>query len=211
MLAQNATDTSDISLAYDQIVDVDSGDDSLKLLYVGTLDSRKMLSNLVDACARVIDRFPVTVRIVGDGPARQSLVERIADLGMSQHVALERGTREPEILAGHLRWADVGVLPNQGGLFLNTAMSCGVPVICGLADGTEEDLVIEGVTGWRVADGSAVTITAALVRVFNERSQISEIGARARAHYESTATMAHMIRGIDDALRAVVSGDAGRR
>lgn len=208
ILAQNATDTAALSAAYDRIPGAGSAREGFNLLYVGSVDSRKMLVNVVDALAVLTPEFAIGLRIVGDGTARSGILERARERGVELKVSVFEGTHEPESLAEHLAWADVGILPNQGGLFLNTAMSCGVPVICGRADGTEDDLVVDGLTGWRMPDGRPETIAAALSRVFADRHLIENVGRQARLHYEETATIRNMVDGIDAALRAAVA--AGR-
>ncbi|WP_333783779.1 glycosyltransferase [Caldicellulosiruptor danielii] len=45
--------------------------------------------------------------------------------------------------------ADIFIMPCQGGLALNQAMIHQKPIICGKADGSEYDLVINGYNGFR--------------------------------------------------------------
>ncbi len=52
-----------------------------------------------------------------------------------------------EALAPWFRKADLFVLPGTGGLALQQAMAYGLPVIAGVADGTQADLVRQS-NGW---------------------------------------------------------------
>ena len=47
------------------------------------------------------------------------------------------------------------VLPGTGGLGLNEAMAHGLPMIAGYADGSADDLVVDGETGYRLRSDSA--------------------------------------------------------
>ncbi|MDO8879941.1 MAG: glycosyltransferase family 4 protein [Coriobacteriia bacterium] len=208
VLAQNATATSALEEAFAS-QPMPMRDDKLHLLYVGRVEARKHLEIVLEAIASPSLLGRCCLRVVGSGPETVRLRSRADALRLGHAFEMAEGTHDPAEVARHLRWADIGILPNQGGLFLNTAMSCGVPVVCGRADGTEEDLVEDGVTGWRLAEASVAELAAVLTRLLAERSAISEVGARALNRYRTTATLDHMVEGIDSALRRAVAGTGG--
>lgn len=76
--------------------------------------------------------------------------------------------------------ADVVVLPGIGGLALNEAMFWGRPCVVSVADGTEDDLVIDGVTGCRFADGDRGSLALAISRCLDltadERKRWGDVG-----------------------------------
>jgi len=211
ILAQNAIATEALVSAYESRLGTveDSKAEALHLLYVGAVEGRKSLDSVLEAMASTRLRSLVLLRIVGSGPERGALESQTKALGLQEYVSFVEATHDPESLADHLAWADVGVLPNQGGLFLNTAMSCGVPVVCGAADGTELDLIVDGVTGWRLQDGSPAAIADKVADILVNRHTVATMGAAARHRYEHTATIDHMIAGIDTALRAALSPAVG--
>jgi len=67
--------------------------------------------------------------------------------------------------------ADCLVLPGAGGLALNQAMYWGKPCIVGKADGTEEDLVIENVSGYRFEEDNLESLISAMERRINENPE----------------------------------------
>jgi len=201
VIAQNATDTMALERAYTAApAQYRDRDGILNVVYVGAVEARKRLGAVIDAMACPPLRGAVRLRIVGNGPEVDALEAHARALCVAEDVQFVPGTYSPSTLAGHLRWADVGILPNQGGLFLNTAMSCGVPVICGKADGTEDDLVEDGATGWRIPCAEPNAIAAVMRKLLADRASITEVGCRARAHYHEIATLPNMIDGIDAAL-----------
>ena len=61
--------------------------------------------------------------------------------------------------------ADCLVLPGVGGLALNQAMFWGKLCIVSEADGTEDDLVIDGETGFRFEKGNLVSLREAMEKM----------------------------------------------
>ena len=209
VLAQNATATSALEEAFDAQVPPARHDDSLHLLYVGRVEERKRLDAVLVAMSAPALAGRCLLRVVGSGPATQGLRAVAHARGVDTSLEIVDGTHDPFEIARHLRWADVGILPNQGGLFLNTAMSCGVPVVCGRADGTEEDLVLDGVTGWRLSGPNADEIEARLLSLLTHRDDVALAGVRARERFHETATLDHMVNGIEEALRRAATGRRG--
>lgn len=206
VVIQNATDTSLLQAAFESMERrASDSPEPLRLLYVGSVEQRKRLDVVVDAIGRPGLIGATTLRVVGDGPATDELRVRARDRGVDSWVEFVPGTHEPSLVAQHLAWTDVGVLPNQGGLFLNTAMSCGLPVVCGRADGTEEDLVEDGVTGWRLMTTEPRELAAILTQLHANRSEITRVGLSAQRRYQSMATISHMIDGIDLAISRALS------
>jgi glycosyltransferase involved in cell wall biosynthesis len=98
---------------------------------------------------------------------------------------------------------DVFVLPGLGGLAINDAMMCGKPVICGEADGTEKDLIIDGTTGYLLhsQDDSIVNeIIQKLELVLTTKALLGVEGAIVK-HYIETASFTHMIDMLERAIR----------
>ena len=118
------------------------------ILFVGRLQARKRVDQLIRACAQMPgDRQPF-LDIVGDGPMRRDL-EKLADeiYPKIKFHGAQHG-HELELLFHN---ADLFVLPGTGGLAVQQAMSYGLPVVVGVADGTQSDLVREE-NGWMLPD-----------------------------------------------------------
>ncbi|HJZ75888.1 MAG TPA: glycosyltransferase family 4 protein [Vicinamibacterales bacterium] len=110
---------------------------SFLLLYPGTLNHHQGVDDAVAAFARVCGRMPgARFLIHGEGPARESLREQAASLGLTDRVSICDPVpfhQMPTLMAR----ADVGVVPKRADGFGNEAfstkilefMASGVPVI----------------------------------------------------------------------------------
>ncbi len=108
------------------------------VLFVGRLQARKRIGNLLRACAALPPDLQPRLVVVGDGPARADF-ERLA---LEHYPSTEfRGALFGEELDDVFRAADLFVLPGTGGLAVQQAMSFGLPVIVAQGDGTQDDLV----------------------------------------------------------------------
>ena len=120
-------------------------------LFVGAIEEDKRLDILLKAFTQVYkDNDNSHLVIVGDGPNKSNLEELSTNLEIQNNV-----TFTGSIIDGvniYFQVADVFVLPGRGGLAIPQAMVNGLPVISGLADGTEWDFVINGKTGYRVRE-----------------------------------------------------------
>lgn len=116
-------------------------------LYVGGMTKEKRVDLLLDAFSGVArHRSDVFLWLVGDGPALSSFKNHAEELGL--HNIKFWGRIEDDVDC-FFAAADFFVLPGVGGLALNQAMFWKTPCICTDADGTEEDLVVDGVSGKR--------------------------------------------------------------
>ncbi len=132
--------------------------DKFMVLFVGAMTKEKRLDVLIEAAAR-LDRAQYGVFLVGDGRVRDELAEQILAKDLT-HVHLVG--RVTEGLENYYRAADVVALPGRGGMVISEAMAYGCPVIAYHADGTEYDLVEDGVTGVRLRKGSAKELLEAI-------------------------------------------------
>jgi glycosyltransferase involved in cell wall biosynthesis len=203
-VAQNAMDTTALELAMERASRSDTGPESrhgegraLRLLFVGQLLERKRLDWVLEAMTSLdLGRGTGCVlRVVGDGPDRARLQGIAENLGLSARVEWSGSTFDDDALAIHMQWADVGILPAAGGLMLNQAMAVRLPCICGVADGTEEDLVIDGVTGWRLGGEGPGSVAEAICRV-GPQSERREMGAKAQSRVHAIAS----VEGLVDTL-----------
>ena len=116
-------------------------------LYVGGLLEEKRVDFLLDAFEAIREKSrSAKLWIVGDGPDAPRVKARAAQLQLTGVTFFGR------IIDGvdaYFSAADVFVLPGLGGLAFNQAMIWRTPCIGTEADGTEDDLVIEGQTGFR--------------------------------------------------------------
>lgn len=110
------------------------------ILFVGALEANKNIEILVEAFDDVYALHKdVRLTIVGDGAHADRLIE-FANYKKSRKNIVFTGkvTKGIECYFAH---SDIFVLPGLGGLAVSDALCHGVPVICGIGDGCEADLV----------------------------------------------------------------------
>jgi glycosyltransferase involved in cell wall biosynthesis len=173
------------------------------VLFVGRLQPRKRLDNLLRACAALPEVDQPRLLVVGGGPAReelQSLAARIYPpaefLGALHGAALEPVYAQ----------ADLFVLPGTGGLAVQQAMAHGLPVVVAEGDGTQEDLVRPG-NGWRVPAGDLAALIGALSEALSDAARLRRMGAesfRIVAEEVNLQTMAAVfVRAVRVAMGSV--------
>jgi sugar transferase (PEP-CTERM/EpsH1 system associated) len=136
--------------------------DTVVIGTVGRLDPVKDQVSLIEAFAPLARQHPNLVAVlVGDGPHRGVVADRVSNLGISDRVRLlGRRMDVPVLLAGF----DVFVLPSIAEGMSNTvleAMAAGVPVVATRVGGSPE-MVEDGVTGLLVPVGARRELADAL-------------------------------------------------
>lgn len=145
-------------------------------LFVGGLIPTKRIDQLIRAFAALKDPAG-TLLIVGEGPAREALTQQARAAGGDIRF-LGRIVKEVE---SYFAACDYFVLPRLGGLALNQAMFWRKICICSTADGTEDDLVIDGVTGIRFEADNEASLLGALGRAMGLPEETRRaMGERAR-------------------------------
>lgn len=154
----------------------------LRVLTVGRLVPEKGAPVLLDAVAALRNKgLPVMLRMVGAGPMRDHLRDRVDQLGLAGLVTLT-GPVGPDDILEHYHWADVFCLPSfQEGLpvVLMEAMATELPVVTTRIAGIPE-LVQHGRSGWVVAPGRADLIATALTEVAGDPQRAREQGRTGR-------------------------------
>ncbi len=160
-----------------------------QLLFVGRLVERKGLAVLLEALAGIVDRHAVRLRVVGAGPARESLERRARALGVD-HVVQFEGFVPDDVLAEAYRTADLFVLPAvydakgdvEGlGVVLVEAAASGLPAVASDAGGIP-DVVRHGETGFLVPPGDPGALAAAVVQALADRDRLRRMGEAAKRH-----------------------------
>lgn len=118
---------------------------TFSILFVGALAENKNVGLLLRVFAKLRDSCPdVLLTIVGDGPLMGQLTELATELKISNSVNFAGHTSDN--IAQYFWQASILVMPGLGGLVISDALCQGVPVICGIGDGCERDLV-DGTNG----------------------------------------------------------------
>jgi glycosyltransferase involved in cell wall biosynthesis len=135
-------------------------------LYIGRFSKEKGLFDLLDAFHDLRKKLPAsTLNLVGDGPLKSSLAERVAALGLGSSVTF-RGSMNLEKIAPFLLASSALVLPSRHepwGLVVNEALSYGCPVVVSDVCGCVPELVRDGVTGFSFPVGNVAALSQAML------------------------------------------------
>jgi glycosyltransferase involved in cell wall biosynthesis len=176
-------------------------DSSPVILFVGRLQPRKRIDNLLRACARI--GKPCQLLIVGDGPDRARLERMAADVFPAARFT---GDLRGEALGRCFLAADLFVMPGTGGLALQEAMLYGKPVVAAEADGSQRDLIREGENGWSIPPGDEQALLRVLEEALADSRRLERMGAASRKIVRETATMEKMVDGFLKAIRSAGQG-----
>ena len=126
------------------------------LLFVGRLAAEKNVEELLELRKALGDR-PVTLLLVGDGPHRQALEARAAELGRTAPDVIFAGQVPPEQVADWYRLGTVFVSASTSetqGLTYAEALASGLPVLC-RADPCLDGVIRRGENGWQYETAEA--------------------------------------------------------
>jgi glycosyltransferase involved in cell wall biosynthesis len=144
------------------------------LLFVGAVLAEKRIEIILDAMDRLARKDIVFV-LVGDGdhlPSIRAACARRRDVILAGSVV--------EGVGAYFDAAEMYLLPGTGGLGINEAMAHSLPIISGFADGSADDLVIDGKNGFRLRDGTAEELADRIVRILDDSAMAARMGRTSR-------------------------------
>ncbi|HSH00609.1 MAG TPA: glycosyltransferase family 4 protein [candidate division Zixibacteria bacterium] len=146
------------------------------ILSIGRLVPKKGFADLIDACAQLRKReLAFRCVIVGDGPLKVELENRINTAGLGRQVELY-GPADLETIRGLMHRATILCLPcvrdrdgNQDALptVLLEAKAAGLPIVSTTLSGIPE-IVSDGEDGLLVSPGDIDGLTAAIARLLTD-------------------------------------------
>ena len=167
-----------------------------RILFVGRLQKRKNLDNLISACSQLPEDLQPELVIVGDGPDRVRLQE-IAQSVYPQ--AIFTGALYGDDLVNQFLKADLFVLPGTGGLAIQQAMSYALPVIAAQADGTQADLIREN-NGWQVPADDIPALETVLENALENKTWLREMGKESYRIVAEEINLNQMVNVFVDAM-----------
>jgi glycosyltransferase involved in cell wall biosynthesis len=151
--------------------------DPVELVSVGRLAAPKDFATLLDAVAE-LPRGSVRLRILGDGPERAALEERMRTLGLEGWVSFDGTVAD---VAPALAEADVFVLSSRSeGMPMSVleAMAAGLPIVATDVGGLRE--LVDEDNGLLVAPGDRRGLAEALARLVADSHSRTLLGAASR-------------------------------
>lgn len=137
-------------------------ENNITFLFVGGLIPEKRVDLLIDAFIELFKKYKnIKLLLIGDGPLRTQIEEVLNKYCNPNIIFLGRII---EGVDSYFAASDCLVLPGAGGLALNQAMFWKTPCIVSKADGTEDDLVIETISGYRFKENNLASLISAMER-----------------------------------------------
>ncbi len=167
-----------------------------KVLFVGRLQARKRIENLLTACQQLPPHLQPALTIVGDGPVREDL-EQLARSIFPQTVF--SGARFGDELDQLFDQADLFVLPGTGGLAIQQAMSHALPIIAAEADGTQAQLVTPA-NGWQIAANNIDELTNTLRSALSDVPRLRQMGRESYRIVMEEINLETMVEVFMDAI-----------
>lgn len=187
----------------------------LNLLFVGRLEKRKGIGELLEVAPRLLAAHPsLTITIVGDDtlpsergrPYKAEFLE--AHAGESFLDRVRFAGKVPEAaLYGHYAACDVFVSPSHYesfGLIFVEAMIFGKPVV-GCDVGGMPEVIEDGRCGLLAKPGDAASLHDCLDRLLRDEALRRRLGERARRCFEEKFTSERMGRSAESFFRSLVA------
>ncbi len=176
------------------------------LIYTGRLGAEKNLPFLLRAFSGVAQACPrARLLIVGDGPEKDNLVDRVQHMGLQKKVHFT-GMVPYEDVPAYLACADAFVTASTTEvhpLSVIEAMAAGLPVL-GIHSPGISDTVQDGITGFLVSEEDLAGFTAKMVRLALDDEVRRQLGERARGEsekYHIEKTVQLMIEIYQEAIQ----------
>jgi len=192
----------------------------LEILTVASLQLRKGLHVLIEACALLVQRgVAIRSRIVGDGPLRSAIERQVRELNLHGVVDVIGPRTEGEVeqlLASGDCYVQPSIwLPDGKGeglpVSIMEAMAAGLPTVASAVAGVPE-LIRPGDTGWLVPPGNAAAIADAVAAIVDHPEAARAVGRRGQELVRREYDLELNLRRLEQAfLQAQPSGGAGPR
>jgi glycosyltransferase involved in cell wall biosynthesis len=160
-----------------------------KLVYIGRLSPEKGVQFLLQGLQqyrRRSDAKPIELSIIGDGPQRKELEEKVRIAGMSDTVHFEGQLNRDELLT-RLQVMDICVQPSLTEGYSKAwldAFSAGVPVVASDVGAAASVLGENGERGWRIAPADPATLSDSLIGVLSGSTDWAPLRQRCRMYVE---------------------------
>lgn len=164
--------------------------DKKVIVSVGRLVHRKGQDILIQSMPAVLAKHPTAhILMVGEGPYRKELTKIVSELNLIDAVTFI-GRIQYKELPRYICAGDIFVMPSRSrlagleveglGIVYLEASSCALPVIAGRSGGAP-DAVDEGVTGYSVDGTSALEVSKAIIKLFDDPVKAREMGQAGRS------------------------------
>ncbi len=175
------------------------------LMHASNFRGVKRLSDTVEILARVREKMPARLLLVGEGPDRQASHELARKLGVHDDVVY-LGTQDS--IENLLGCADLFLLPSSEesfGLAALEAMSCGTPVIATTIGGLPE-VITHGEDGCLFAVGDVEGMASAALNILQDEEKLAAMRLAARHKAETRFRQEQIVPQYEKFYQEVLGG-----
>jgi L-malate glycosyltransferase len=181
-----------------------------RILSIGRLSPDKDQETLIEAFRLVLQDHPnAELWLVGDGPRRQYLEQRLQQLLPPRRATLIPGQAD---IRPFLQQADLFVLSSVTEALPNVvleAMAAGLPVVATNVGGLPE-LVLPGKTGWLVPPGDPARLAEAMGQLLADGDRRRDFGLAGRERVERNFSFDRMVGRHEALFDACLAGPGGQ-
>jgi len=182
------------------------------LLYVGRVNEKKGVGDLIHALSSLAQRFPsAKLLIIGSDPTGGAYIKQVKELayklGVDKNIIFVGSVPNRE-MPSYYQKASVFLFASHGGegipRSILEAMACGVPVVATEIAGIPE-AVKEGVTGFLVSPRNPQSIAEKTATILGNQDLRAELGRNARQMIEKEFSWEKMISRIVAVFKEVTT------
>jgi glycosyltransferase involved in cell wall biosynthesis len=182
-------------------------------IFAGLLGLAQGLDQVLDLAAALPPSIPGRFVLVGEGPAREHLAERIESerIGRVRMIPAQPRERIPALLAASdvalitLGMSIPGAVPSK----IYEAMATSLPILL-VADGEPARRVAEAECGLAVSPGDVTSLQAAFARLATDAELRNRLGAAGRRAAETTYDRAKTAIRLDHFLSSLLPSKRAR-
>ena len=171
-------------------------------VFCGTMKVGKSVDLLLRAFARCraqLGALNPQLVLIGDGPELAPMQRLAKTLGLAASTKFV-GRQDAEI-SGYFLMGQFVVMPGLGGLAINHAFAHALPVLCGPADGCEQDLVKTEITGTLLPVVTEDALVMAMADLFMRPADCRAMGLAAQQLVLQDISLENYARRVEGAVR----------
>jgi glycosyltransferase involved in cell wall biosynthesis len=173
------------------------GDDKILIGSVGRLSNQKDPITMINAFDIVSKKFPEAYLVlVGDGPLKVKIVDRIKKLKLKNRVHLTGNRSNPWDVYHSMDLFIMSSIYEGLGRSITEALSCGVPVVCTAVEGVPE-IIKDSITGTLVPPREPIELADGIIRSLQNMKVAKRKAAEGRKFVQDNFDVNKMVEDID--------------
>lgn len=188
-----------------------STNEPVKIITVARFVEKKGVEYAIDAIASLDDEFPIHYQLVGDGPLREEIEQKIESYGLEESINLTGYVQHTE-MKDLIDESHIFVLPSvtaQDGdqegtpTVLLEAQASGLPIVSTQHAGIPE-IVSDQEAGLLVPERDSKALADALRQLIKSESDWADMGHAGREYVENNHSIPHVTDGLESLYEDIV-------